>query len=58
MIFLARLRQGIGIDIEYNEDICHRVDSDEAGKEEVWCFAGMIIMLPFVKIYIGDFFSE
>lgn len=56
-MILIRLRQGIGFDIEYNDDICHRVDNPEAGKEEVWAFAGIMILLPFIKIYIGDFFE-
>ena len=49
-------RLGIGFDIEYNEDICHIVEfADE--KEEVLAFMGIIIKLPFVSIYIGDFFD-
>jgi hypothetical protein len=50
------LRTGIGLDIEYNEDICHIVQFGD-DKEEVVAFMGVIIKLPFVSIYIGDFFE-
>lgn len=56
-MILIRLRQGIGFDIEYNDDICHRIDNPETGKEEVIAYAGILISLPFLKIYIGDFFE-
>jgi hypothetical protein len=50
-------RLGIGLDIEYNEDVCHIVEFDNSDKEEVVGFMGIIIKLPFVSIYIGDFFE-
>lgn len=50
-------RLGIGLDIEYNEDICHIVAFGDSDKEEVLAFMGIIIKLPFVSIYIGDFFD-
>lgn len=49
-------RHGVGLDIEANEDICHRVayngDEDDEG---VVCFIGTIIRIPLFTIYIGDF---
>lgn len=56
-MILVRLRQGIGIDIEYNEDICHRIDEGD-GTETLVMFAGMLIKIPFFTIYFGDFFEE
>jgi hypothetical protein len=50
-------RLGIGLDIEYNEDVCHIVEFDNSDKEEVVGFMGIIIKLPFFSIYIGDFFE-
>ena len=50
-------RLGIGLDVEYNEDICHIVQFGDDDKEEVVAFMGIIIKLPFVSIYIGDFFD-
>lgn len=52
-MILIELRQGIGLDIEYNEDICHIADTDEV-KDGLFAFVGIIILLPFIKIYIGD----
>jgi len=51
------LRTGIGLDIEYNEDICHIVAFGDSDKEEVVGFMGIIIKIPFISIYIGDFFE-
>lgn len=50
---LIELRQGIGFDIEFNDDICHIADTDEI-KSGLFSFIGIILLLPFVKIYIGD----
>jgi hypothetical protein len=53
-MFLFRPRQGIGLDIEYNEDVIHRVVyADDT--EEYWGFVGIIIKLPLCQIYLGDF---
>lgn len=52
-MFIIELRQGIGFDIEYNEDICHIADTDEI-HNGLFAFVGIIILLPFIKIYIGD----
>jgi len=51
-MIIAQLRQGLGFDIEFNEDICHIVDTGE--KQFLYGFTGVIILLPFIKIYIGD----
>ena len=50
---LIELRQGIGFDIEYNEDICHIADTDEI-ENGLFAYVGIIILLPFIKIYIGE----
>lgn len=52
-MLLIELRQGIGLDIEFNQDICHIADTDEI-ENGLFTFVGIIILLPFVKIYIGD----
>lgn len=53
-MILANFRQGIGIDLEYNEDICHLV---QRGPDDIIIvgFSGILINLPFIKIYIGEF---
>lgn len=53
-MIIIKFRQGIGIDIEFNEDNCHLVDT---GKEnlDLVAYTGAIILLPFIKIYIGEF---
>lgn len=52
-MLLIELRQGIGLDIEFNQDICHIADTDEI-ENGLFAFIGIIILLPFIKIYIGD----
>jgi len=52
-MIVINLRQGIGIDIEFNEDICHIAQTDET-EYGLFSFSGVIILLPFCKIYIGD----
>jgi len=52
-MILLELRQGFGFDIEFNDDICHIADTDEI-KNGLFAFIGIIILLPFIKIYIGD----
>jgi hypothetical protein len=54
-------RHGFGFDIEYNNVNCHRVDNfDEAGrlvkKDQIICYEGIIIKIPFISICIGDFY--
>lgn len=61
MEILVRPRLGIGLDIEHNEEICYRVGFiDERGREEegLICFVGIILKLPFLTIYIGDFMDR
>ncbi len=55
-MILCSLRQGIGLDIEYNDDIQHTLI--EGDKEYDVAFAGIIIKVPFLSIYIGDFFDR
>lgn len=50
------LRQGIGLDIEYNEDIQHTL-TDGTHDLEVE-FIGIIIKIPFISIYLGDFYER
>ena len=52
-MMVINLRQGIGFDIEYNEDICHIADTNEV-TDGLFAFIGIIILLPFIKIYIGE----
>lgn len=54
-MIMFTLRQGIGLDIEYNEDICHIVTNGT--EENVVAFAGVLIKLPFITIYMGDFYD-
>lgn len=56
-MILVRLRQGIGFDIEYSEDICHVGVNSSDQKESVVGFHGAIIKLPFFQIYWGDMFE-
>ena len=53
-MFIMNMRQGIGFDIEFNEDICHIVD-DGSDKHKIVAFQGIVIMIPFVRIYFGNF---
>ena len=48
------MRQGIGIDIEYNNTICHMAETGD-GRNVMLTFEGIIILLPFVTVHIGDF---
>ena len=52
-MLIIELRQGIGLDIEFNNDICHIASTDEI-KNGLFAFIGIILLLPFIKIYIGD----
>ena len=53
-MLIVKLRQGFGFDIEYNEDICHIVDTGEE-HDTLHIYHGIILLLPFLKIYIGEF---
>jgi hypothetical protein len=53
-MLVINFRQGIGFDIEYNEDICHIVDTGER-HDTLHAYSGIIILLPFIKIYFGQF---
>lgn len=54
-MILFNLRQGIGLDIEYNEDIQHTLSDGD--KDWSVAFEGIIIKLPFISIYIGTFWE-
>jgi len=53
-MFIINFRQGFGFDIEYNEDICHIVDTGEK-HDTLHAYNGIILLLPFLKIYFGNF---
>jgi len=50
------LRQGIGFDIEYNDEICY-IAIGEDGREVMLGFNGMIIKLPFIQIDWGEMYE-
>ncbi len=52
-MIIIELRQGFGLDIEFNNDICHIASTDEI-EDGLFAFIGIILLLPFIKIYIGD----
>ena len=54
-MIIIRPRQGIGFDIEYSEDVIHRVHSDQG--DELLAYNGGMLRLPFLVIYWGDFFD-
>jgi len=61
MSIMINLRQGIGFDIDYNNEICYRTDYyDDDGnvtkQDQILCYTGIIIKIPFFTIYIGDMF--
>jgi hypothetical protein len=56
-MILVRFRQGIGLDIEYNDDICHRVAYEE-DEEGLLMFMGILLKIPFFTIYIGEFIED
>ena len=53
-MLVINLRQGFGFDIEYNEDICHIVDTGDK-HDTLHSYSGIILLLPFLKIYFGEF---
>lgn len=55
-MILFNLRQGIGFDIEYNEDIQHTLSDGETDVDTE--FIGIIIKIPFISIYIGTFYEK
>ena len=54
MTIVMNLRLGIGFDIEFNEDIIHMVDIEDE-EDVLVAYTGIIICLPFFKVYIGEF---
>jgi len=58
MRIVLHFRNGFGFDIEHNEDIIHVISvEDENGNEEktLGGFVGIIVRLPLLAIYIGEF---
>ena len=55
-MILFNLRQGIGFDIEYNEDIQHTLSDGETDVNVE--FIGIILKIPFISIYIGTFYER
>jgi hypothetical protein len=53
-MIVVEFRQGIGLDIEYNENICHIID-DGGPYDKLFSYCGILIKLPFISIYIGEF---
>ncbi len=53
MRFIARPRIGLGFDIEFDDTVCHVVEDE--GKVQMAAYEGIIIKLPFLSIYIGEF---
>jgi hypothetical protein len=53
-MIVVEIRQGIGLDIEYNENICHIID-DGGDVDKLFAYSGILIKLPFISIYIGEF---
>jgi hypothetical protein len=49
-------RLGIGFDIEHNENTIHLVDTEDESFKPV-AFMGLIIKIPFISVYIGDFYE-
>ena len=61
MEIVIRPRLGIGFDIEHNEEICYRahvVEENGKQRDALLCYIGIIIKLPFVTVYIGEFHDE
>lgn len=54
-MLIIKLRQGIGFDIEFNEDIYHIADDGDEKTMALIAYTGAIVTLPFLKIYIGNF---
>jgi hypothetical protein len=52
-MILIEARQGFGLDIEFNDSICYVADTDEF-EDGLFAFVGIIILLPFIKIHIGE----
>jgi hypothetical protein len=53
-MIVVELRQGIGLDIEFNDTICHIID-DGGPQDKLFSYSGILIKLPFLSIYIGEF---
>jgi hypothetical protein len=58
MEIVIRPRLGIGLDIEHNEEICYRAEEEKSGKEVLLCYVGILLKVPFLTIYIGEFMDR
>lgn len=57
MFFELEFRQGLGLDIQYIEEMIESVIAvDEDGKEEpgFLLFQGIRLLLPFIQIRLGE----
>lgn len=54
-MIVPMFRLGFGFDIEHNDTICHVVSDDDDTNTKLAAYEGLIIKLPFVAIYIGEF---
>jgi hypothetical protein len=58
MKVVLNFRNGFGFDIEHNEDIIHVISVEgKDGEEEqtLGGFVGIIVRVPLLSIYIGEF---
>lgn len=53
-MIVVEIRQGIGLDIEHNSEVCYIADTEDE-RTVLLGFQGIIITVPFFKIHIGDF---
>lgn len=53
-MILIGLRQGIGFDIEFNDEICYMAETED-DRDVLITFEGAILLLPFIKIHFGNF---
>jgi hypothetical protein len=55
MQFSLLPRLGIGFDIEHNDTIIHIIDNEDGKGKILAAYEGIIIKLPFLSIYYGEF---
>lgn len=53
-MIVVDFRKGIGLDIEFNDTICHIID-DGGDNDKLFSYSGILIKLPFISVYIGEF---
>ncbi len=47
-MIVVELRQGIGLDIEFNDTICHIID-DGGPQDKLFSYSGILLKLPFLS---------